>query len=174
MGGEGGVEITVPASLQALQHNPELELILVGDEQRLSPLLHNAEQSDLTRFRVLHTDQFITDADKPRNVLRSGRRSSMFMAAELVKSGEVNAMVSAGNTGALLMIGRHLLKTLDGIQKPAIVATIPGAVSQSYLLDVGKSRVRSPSIVRICSHGVGTGGISVDQTGQGRSVKHWL
>ena len=61
----------------------------------------------------------------------------MFLATELVKQGEVGAMVSAGNTGALLMVGRHLLKTLDGIQKPAIVATIPGAMNQSYLLDVG-------------------------------------
>jgi len=137
MGGEGGVDVTVPASLRALQENPELELVLVGDEQRMSPLLHDAEQETLSRFRVIHSDQAITDADKPRNVLRSGRRSSMFLATELVKQGEVGAMVSAGNTGALLMVGRHLLKTLDGIQKPAIVATIPGAMNQSYLLDVG-------------------------------------
>ena len=137
MGGEGGVEVTVPASLRALQENPDLELVLVGDEQRMSPLLHDAEQATLSRFRVLHSDQSISDDDKPRNVLRSGRQSSMFLATELVKQGEVGAMVSAGNTGALLMVGRHLLKTLDGIQKPAIVATIPGARNQSYLLDVG-------------------------------------
>ncbi|HCL73162.1 MAG TPA: phosphate acyltransferase PlsX [Gammaproteobacteria bacterium] len=137
MGGEGGVDVTVPASVRALQENPELELVLVGDEQRMSPLLHDAEQESLSRFRVIHSDQAITNADKPRNVLRSGRRSSMFLATELVKQGEVGAMVSAGNTGALLMVGRHLLKTLDGIQKPAIVATIPGAMNQSYLLDVG-------------------------------------
>jgi glycerol-3-phosphate acyltransferase PlsX len=120
-----------------LQENPDLELVLVGDEQRMSPLLHDAEQDTLARLRVVHSDQAITDADKPGNVLRSGRRSSMFLATELVKQGEVGAMVSAGNTGALLMVGRHLLKTLDGIQKPAIVATIPGAMTQSYLLDVG-------------------------------------
>lgn len=137
MGGDGGVNLTVPASLRALQQNPDLHLILVGDEQRMQPLLHEADAGMRGRVRVVHADDSIGDDDKPANVLRSGRRSSMFIATELVKAGTAQAMVSAGNTGALLMMGRHLLKTIEGVQKPAIVATIPGARQQTYLLDVG-------------------------------------
>ncbi len=137
MGGEGGVETTVPASLQALQQNPDLHLFLVGDEQRLQPCLHSSAVELRTRLTVVHCDKTITDLDNPRDVLRSSRDSSLFVATELVQKAEVQAMVSAGNTGAMLMAGRHLLKTIPGIQKPAIVATIPGARRQSYLLDVG-------------------------------------
>lgn len=137
MGGEGGVETTVPASLQALQNNPDLRITLVGDEQRLQPCLHSAPVEVRRRLSVLHSSQAISDLDNPTNILRSGRESSLFIATELVNEGEVQAMVSAGNTGAMLMAGRHVLKTIAGIQKPAIVATIPGARQQCYLLDVG-------------------------------------
>ena len=137
MGGDGGVALTVPASLRALEHNPELYLTLVGDELRLQQQLQTAEAGLRERIRILHTQSSISDEDKPGNVLRSGRQTSMFLATELVQTGSVDAMVSAGNTGALLMIGRHLLKTIPGVQKPAIVATIPGASKQTYLLDVG-------------------------------------
>lgn len=137
MGGDGGVDVTVPACLQALQHNSDLHLLLVGDEHRMQPLLHGAPIELRDRFTVVHTDESIADDDKPGNVLRSGRQTSMFKATEIVKQEQAQAMVSAGNTGALLMIGRHLLKTLPGIQKPAIVATLPGATRQTFLLDVG-------------------------------------
>ncbi len=137
MGGDGGVNVTLPACLQALHHNSDLFLLLVGDEQRMQPLLHAAPIELRDRFSVVHTVEAIGDDDKPGNVLRSGRQSSMFKATEMVKEGAAQAMVSAGNTGALLMMGRHLLKTLPGIQKPAIVATLPGASRQTFLLDVG-------------------------------------
>lgn len=137
MGGDGGIDTTVPASLQALQRNPDLHICLVGDEKRLQPSLHAAEVDVRSRLTLVHSAQEISDVDNPRDVLRSGRDSSMFVATELVKSGDVQAMVSAGNTGAMLMAGRHLLKTISGIQKPAIVATIPGATQPCYLLDVG-------------------------------------
>ena len=137
MGGEGGVELTIPAALQILGKNPELFLTLVGDKALIGPLLQGTNPRVLERLSVTHTAEQISDEAKPGNALRSAQESSMFVAVELVKRGEVQAMVSAGNTGALLMIGRHLLKTIPGIQKPAIVATIPGATRQSYLLDVG-------------------------------------
>lgn len=138
MGGEGGALLTVPAALRALQSSNDLHLTLVGDRQQIEPLLASARSAEAgARVEVLHTDSVVSDEDLPRNVLRSGRDSSMFSAVELVQRGEVQAMVSAGNTGALLMIGRHLLKTIEGIHKPAIVATIPGTTQQTYLLDVG-------------------------------------
>lgn len=136
MGGDGGVELTIPAAVQALSTFPDISLYLVGDEHRIGQLLPT-EYRDSDKVTIVHASDVISDNDKPGNVLRSGKDSSMFLAAELVKNGEVQAMVSAGNTGALLMIGRHLLKTITGIQKPAIVATIPGAFRQVYLLDVG-------------------------------------
>jgi len=89
------------------------------------------------RITIEHTLDVISDEDKPSHVLRSGKSSSMYMAVQMLQEGRVEAMVSAGNTGALLMIGRHLLKTINGIQKPAIVASIPGATRQCFLLDVG-------------------------------------
>ena len=137
MGGEGGVQVTVPASTAALSEYSNLELILLGDESLIRPLLHAASKDVLSRLTIHHTDSVITDTDKPTMVLRGDKRSSMYLAAQLVQQGQVSAMVSAGNTGALIMAGRHLLKTLPGIHKPALVATIPGVSSATYLLDVG-------------------------------------
>lgn len=137
MGGDGGVAVTVPASVQALKSNPELSVYLVGDERQIKPFLASADSQLQSRISILHTTECISAADKPGAVLRSARQSSMFKAVELLQNGDVTAMVSAGNTGALLMIGRHLIKTIEGIQKPAMVATLPGASRQCYLLDVG-------------------------------------
>lgn len=137
MGGDGGAGLTVPASLGALRRIPGLALTLVGDEACIRPLLAGAEPALLPRCEVLHAERTIEDRDRPAGALRAGRASSMYLAVELVRAGGADAMVSAGNTGALLLIGRHLLKTIDGIQKPAIVAAIPGPSRQCYLLDVG-------------------------------------
>lgn len=131
------MSVTLPAAAQALQANPDLHLYLVGNEHQMERFLPLFSETDRNRLHIVHAESVVTDEDKPGNVLRSAKQSSMFQAVELVKSGEAHAMVSAGNTGALLMIGRHLLKTVSGIQKPALVATIPGATRQSFLLDVG-------------------------------------
>jgi len=136
MGGDGGLDLTIPAAIQALEKFPEIALFLVGNSDRINTLLPE-ELAALERISIVHAEDVISDEDKPGNVLRSGKQSSMFVATQLVQNGKVQAMVSAGNTGALLMMGRHLLKTIPGIQKPAIVATIPGAYRQAYLLDVG-------------------------------------
>jgi glycerol-3-phosphate acyltransferase PlsX len=137
MGGDVGAALTVPAAVQALETIPNLHLFLVGDENQIGPLLSGINAELKQRLQVIHTDVGISDADKPGNVLRNSKQSSMYLAVQMLQQGAVEAMVSAGNTGALLMIGRHLLKTIKGIQKPAIVAAIPGASRQSYLLDVG-------------------------------------
>ena len=137
MGGEGGVKVTLPATLHALEVNSDLSVYLVGDKSQIEPYMDSVSASCVGRIQIEHTADLIADADKPSQVLRSGKNSSMYKAVQLLKAKRVQAMVSAGNTGALLMIGRHLLKTIDGIQRPAIVAGIPGASKQSYLLDVG-------------------------------------
>jgi len=137
MGGDGGVALTIPAALYALERTHELFLHLVGNSAQIEPLLSEIPDSLAARLVIVHAEQRIDGNDAPGSVLRNGKESSMYRAVELVKAGEVQAMVSAGNTGALLMIGRHLLKTISGIQKPALVAAIPGVTQGSYLLDVG-------------------------------------
>ncbi len=137
MGGEGGVQVTLPACLHALELNSDLSVYLVGDESQIEPYLASIPASLAHRIRIEHTLEVIGDEEKPGNVLRNAKHSSMYKAVELLRMEEVDAMVSAGNTGALLMIGRHLLKTISGIQKPAIVARIPGSSKPCYLLDVG-------------------------------------
>jgi phosphate acyltransferase len=137
MGGEGGVSVTLPAALQALELNSDLSITLVGDKSQIEPYLRSVSPSITERLSIDHTLDVISDEDKPSHVLRNGKTTSMYKAVQLLQEGQVEAMVSAGNTGALLMIGRHLIKTITGIQKPAIVASIPGATRQCFLLDVG-------------------------------------
>lgn len=138
MGGDYGPSITVPAALDVLSRHPGLEMVLAGDASQIEPLLV-AHQADRQRIDVLHCHQAISGADKPEGILRKGRESSMFLAIEQVQKQLADACVSAGNTGALLLAGRHLLKTIPGIEKPAIMATIPVTRSggYSFLLDVG-------------------------------------
>ncbi len=137
MGGDGGVEMTLPACVEALRQDPDLGLMLIGNERCMQDGLKHVPEALLARISIIHTKDAVFDDDKPAQVLRKGRQSSMFKAIELVKDGKAQAMVSAGNTGALLLTGRHLLKTLPGIRKPAIVATLPGTSRQTFLLDVG-------------------------------------
>ena len=141
MGGDGGVRVTLPAALQALELNSDLSVTLVGDKSQIEPYLDPISASLADRISIDHTVDVISDEDKPANVLRSGKTSSMYKAVQLLQDGRVEAMVSAGNTGALLMIGRHLLKTISGIQKPAIVASIPSVTRQCFLLDVGANPI---------------------------------
>lgn len=138
MGGDHGVTVTVPAALSALRRYNDLEVYLVGDEVEIREQLKRLDPgSEQDRIEVIHTPHVLTDRDKPARALRAREKSSMYITVELVRDGTANACVSAGNTGALLLTGRHLLKTLPGIDKPAIVATIPGASTPCLLLDVG-------------------------------------
>ncbi|MCB1671759.1 MAG: phosphate acyltransferase PlsX [Pseudomonadales bacterium] len=137
MGGESGIRVTVPASLRALKSHPDLQLTLVGDSRQIETELEACGEQLSARLTLLHTEAVVRDDDKPTRVLRDRTESSMYLAVKLVEQGAVEACVSAGNTGALLLSGRHLLKTIRGIEKPAILATIPGANRNCYLLDVG-------------------------------------
>ncbi len=139
MGGDYGPSVAVPAALKCLALHPELSLVLVGDQGKINPYLSGHADSTRTRLEVFHTEVSIDNATKPETVLRKYKNSSMYIAVELVKEKRVDACVSAGNTGALLMIGRHLLKTIPGISKPAIIASIPASSTsrRRYILDVG-------------------------------------
>ena len=139
MGGDTGPSVTVPASLSALRRYASLSLVLVGDSALIEPYLTKLPSDERDRLQIVHTSDVVSNQSRPDSVLRSGRQSSMFKAVELVQSGSVRACVSAGNTGALLMAGRHLLKSIPGIEKPAIMAVVPGSSGDhnTFLLDVG-------------------------------------
>ena len=146
MGGDSGPPVTVPASVAVLRRYPALQLLLVGNIEQIQPLLNGLSPSEKSRISVLSTTQVVSNTARPDSILRTCRDSSMFVAIDQVRVGSADACVSAGNTGALLLAGRHLLKNIPGIIKPAIMAIIPvtRAGGYSYLLDVGANIRNSP------------------------------
>lgn len=139
MGGDYGPSVAVPAALKSLAAHSELFLVLVGDQSQIETYLTGSPIRLRERLEIVHTAVSIGSNTKPESVLRKYKDSSMYLAVDMVKDKLVDACVSAGNTGALLMTGRHLLKTIPGISKPAIIASIPVPTSnrRCYILDVG-------------------------------------
>lgn len=123
MGGDHGPFVTVPAALSMLSKYPSLELLLVGDEGVLKTALPT--QCDQTRLHIIHASQQVGMDELPSHALRNKKDSSMRVAINLVKEGRAQACVSAGNTGALMATARFVLKTLPGIDRPAIISTFP-------------------------------------------------
>lgn len=135
MGGDYGPSVAVPAALQVLTTYPELCLILVGDQDVLRKELQGHDQ---TRLTICHASQKVEMNDSPSQVLRTKKDSSMRVAINLVKEGKAQACVSAGNTGALMATARYVLKTIPGIDRPAIVSTFPTATGKKMrMLDLG-------------------------------------
>lgn len=124
MGGDFGLPVTVPGAIQALGSYPSLHLILVGDEQALQQALAS-QAYDKTRLSIQHASQVVGMDESPSLALRSKKDSSLRVAINLVKEGRAQACVSAGNTGALMATARFVLKTLPGIDRPAIVSMFP-------------------------------------------------
>jgi len=125
MSGDHGPTVTVPAALHMLKQQPDLHLILVGDEPKLLEQLqaHHASVSD--HLTIHHASQVVAMDELPSTALRNKKDSSMRVAINLVKEGKAHACVSAGNTGALMATARFVLKTLPGIDRPAISAVLP-------------------------------------------------
>lgn len=138
MGGDFGPSVTIPAALAALSAHPRLHLILVGDEITLRAALAK-EEYDSVRLSVRHASQTVGMDEAPSSALRNKKDSSLRVAINLVKEGQAAACVSAGNTGALMATARFVLKTLPGIDRPAIVATFPTADPNKNIrmLDLG-------------------------------------
>lgn len=137
MGGDHGPSVTVPAALEFLRKDADGNVILVGLEERIQPLLGSALTEFGTRLRLRHATQVVAMDDPVATALRVKKDSSMRVAAELVKSGEAQAAVSAGNTGALMAVSRFVLKTLPGIDRPAIATSLPNINGYTYVLDLG-------------------------------------
>lgn len=143
MGGDLGPRITLPAVLSFAHQHPNISLILFGDEAQLtsSSLASEAPDSPVKDFpanvELIHAPDTVAMTDKPAAALRSKQQSSMWKAVEAVANRQADACVSAGNTGALMAMGKFLLKTYPGIDRPAICKTIPTAGGHSYMLDLG-------------------------------------
>jgi glycerol-3-phosphate acyltransferase PlsX len=137
MGGDHGPHVTVPAALDFLSAHAEGSVTLVGTQDViLAELKKHGRQPDY-RIVVRHATEVVAMDDAPAQALRSKKDSSMRVAIDLVKSGEAHACVSAGNTGALMAISRFALKTLPGIDRPAIISILPTVKGQTYVLDLG-------------------------------------
>ncbi|OGT59295.1 MAG: phosphate acyltransferase [Gammaproteobacteria bacterium RIFCSPHIGHO2_12_FULL_43_28] len=124
MGGDYGPSVTLPAALQVLALHPQLHLILVGNEDELRGMLASYRY-DTARLSIHHATQKVEMDELPSHALRNKKDSSMRLAINLVKEGSAQACVSAGNTGALMATARFVLKTLPGIDRPAIISTFP-------------------------------------------------
>lgn len=137
MGGDHGPSVTVPAAIDFLRRDADCSVILVGRQDDLLPLIGDSLQEFQTRLAVRHASEQVGMDESVATALRSKKDSSMRIAAELVKSGEALAAVSAGNTGALMAISRFVLKTLPGIDRPAIASIVPNLHGYTYMLDLG-------------------------------------
>lgn len=137
MGGDHGAHVTVPAALEVLRRDPEVNIVLVGLAEVVEAELRACRAQAGPRLRVHHASEVVTMDDPPALALRNKKDSSMRVAINLVKSGEANACVSAGNTGALMAISRFVLKMLPGIERPAIASVLPTLNGHTHVLDLG-------------------------------------
>jgi len=144
MGGDHGAHVTVPAAANFLAANPQAQIILVGQEPVLRAEMKSAGLSGDTRVRVRHASEIVTMDEAIKAALRGKRDSSMRVAIDLLKSGEADACVSAGNTGALMAIARFVLKMLPGVERPAIASMLPTRRGRTLMLDLGANVDCSP------------------------------
>ena len=133
MGGDHGPSVTVPAALEFLGSHPDAEVILVGREDDIRAHL----PAGATRWTIRHASEVVAMDDPPAIAMRTKKDSSMRVAVNLVKEGAAGACVSAGNTGALMAISRFVLKTLPGIDRPAICTMLPTHKGHTHVLDLG-------------------------------------
>jgi glycerol-3-phosphate acyltransferase PlsX len=137
MGGDHGVPVVVPAALKALDQHDDIALVLVGDEAAIAEALSRAGRAEDARLSIHPTTEVVGMDEAPAQALRGKKDSSMRVAINLVKDEVAHACVSAGNTGALMATARYVLKTLPGIDRPAICTTIPSMRGHTHVLDLG-------------------------------------
>lgn len=142
-GGDQGLDVTVPAALNALEADEKLWIILVGDENKIESLLADASPGSRERISIQGADSVIPMDAKPTAVLRRGKASSMWNAFELVAGGEAHACISGGSTTAMMVLGVKLIGTLPGIQRPALMAYVPNIRGYTCLLDLGANLIVS-------------------------------
>ncbi|MBN9694765.1 MAG: phosphate acyltransferase PlsX [Zoogloea sp.] len=144
MGGDHGPSVTVPAALHFMRADREARIVLVGRAEAIEPHLGTAQAEFGERLRIQRASEVVGMDEPPALAMRNKKDSSMRVSVDLVKTGEAQAAVSAGNTGALMAISRFVLKTLPGIDRPAICSTLPTLRGQTHVLDLGANVDCSP------------------------------
>ncbi len=139
MGGDHGPQVVVPAGLQVLRKNPDLQIIFVGRKEIITPLIEQSGSDLSSRWKIHAASQDVEMGESPASALRYKKDSSMRVAINLVKAKEAQACISAGNTGALVATARFVLKTLPGIDRPAIITRFPTTQNNQEvrILDLG-------------------------------------
>lgn len=136
MGGDHGLCVSIPASIDALNTFSDIHIILVGQEGLIAEELSKHDH-DASRITIQHAEQVVEMDDLPSKALRNKRQSSMRIALNLVKDDQAQACVSAGNTGALMAVAKFVLKTIPGIDRPAICSLMPTMKGHVHVLDLG-------------------------------------
>jgi len=140
MGGDFGPSVIIPACIDFLIRELTFSIILVGDSDAINKALAKSKFLDKKRLLIQHATEVVGSDELPTHALRNKKDSSMRVAINLLKEGRASACVSAGNTGALMATAKFVLKTIPGIDRPALLARVPGeSGSISRLLDVGAS-----------------------------------
>ena len=142
MSGDLGAEVVVRAAAAALQKHTGLELLLVGDRDELNGHITRIVGNEF-RLHVVPATEVVSMSDSPADALRKKKDSSMRVAINLIKSGDAQACVSAGNTGALMAMAKFVLKMLPGIDRPAIIAELPSKSGSLHMLDLGANTLCS-------------------------------
>ncbi|TJZ74781.1 phosphate acyltransferase PlsX [Chitiniphilus eburneus] len=138
MGGDHGTHVTVPAALRFLDDHPDVNVVLVGLPDAIEAELKARRRQSGPRLRVHAATEVVSMDESPQSALKNKKNSSMRVAINLVKSGEAHACVSAGNTGALMATARFVLKTIRGIERPAIAKMLPTrSGGETCVLDLG-------------------------------------
>ncbi|HMX16778.1 MAG TPA: phosphate acyltransferase PlsX [Rhodocyclaceae bacterium] len=137
MGGDHGPVVTLPAVLEFLRHDTDCSVVVVGREESLRTGFERARREFGERIALQVASEVVEMHEPVASALRSKKDSSMRVAADLVKEGRAQAALSAGNTGALMAISRFVLKTLPGIDRPAIATILPTMRGHTYVLDLG-------------------------------------
>lgn len=148
-GGDFGIPVTLKAGLTALSALKNLHLYFVGKEDLINQELakHSKSAALTDRFDVINAEEVVTMSESPAIALRKKKNSSMRVAIDLLKNDKVDACVSAGNTGALMAISRFVLKTINGIDRPAIMGRIPTMRGHTHMLDLGANVNSTPQIL---------------------------
>ena len=137
MGGDHGLSVIVPACARALSKNAQLNLLMVGDYDAIARKLKKHNLAGHHQISIVHTSEVVEMDELPSHALRNKKDSSMRVAINLVKEGRAAACVSAGNTGALMATARFVLKTLPGIDRPAIITELPTKHNRTRVIDLG-------------------------------------
>ncbi|MEC9375775.1 MAG: phosphate acyltransferase PlsX [Pseudomonadota bacterium] len=132
MGGDAGPSVVVPAALAFSARHPNLKLLLVGKRETIQSHFHTD-----TKLEIIDASEIVGMDEIPGDALRKKKDSSLRVCVNLVKEGRADACVSAGNTGALMATARFVLKTLPGIDRPAIMAIVPTIEDHAHMLDLG-------------------------------------